>query len=54
MNLKLVIFDFDGVFTDGKIYFTSSGEIFKCYNGKDSYALKMLKNKKYKIWNNNC
>lgn len=39
----MIIFDFDGVFTNGKIYFSNTGEIFKCYNGKDSYALKLMK-----------
>lgn len=43
-NIKLVVFDFDGVFTDGKIYVGENSE-FKCYNGKDSYALKLLKDK---------
>ena len=46
--IKLVLFDFDGVFTNGKIYFNSNGEIEKCYNGKDSYALKILKNNNIK------
>jgi 3-deoxy-D-manno-octulosonate 8-phosphate phosphatase (KDO 8-P phosphatase) len=41
--IKFVIFDFDGVFTNGKIYFNNNGEIQKCYNGKDSYSLKILK-----------
>ncbi len=43
-KIKFVVFDLDGVFTDGKIY-VSSTDTFKCYNGKDSYALKLLNNK---------
>ena len=45
MNLiKLVCFDFDGVFTDGKFYFNNNNKfVSKCYNAKDSYALKLLK-----------
>jgi YrbI family 3-deoxy-D-manno-octulosonate 8-phosphate phosphatase len=41
--IKLVIFDFDGVFTDGKFYFNNNNTgVSKCYNAKDSYALKIL------------
>jgi len=39
------VFDFDGVFTDGKIYVLTSGEEMKCYNGKDSYGLILLRNR---------
>lgn len=42
-NTKYIFFDFDGVFSDGKIYINSRGEKMKCYNGKDSYGLKLLK-----------
>ena len=45
--IKLVIFDFDGVFTDGKFYFDNNDNIKKCYNGKDAYSLKIIK--KYDI-----
>ena len=39
-----MVFDLDGVFTDGKIYVLKNS-IMKCYNGKDSYGLKLLRNK---------
>ena len=39
----MVVFDFDGVFTDGKFYFNNNNIISKCYNAKDSLALKLLK-----------
>lgn len=42
-KIKLAVFDFDGVFTDGKIYVSADGVVTKCYNGKDSYGLKLLK-----------
>lgn len=42
--IKLIVFDFDGVFTDGKFYFDNNSNTKKCYNGKDAYALKILKN----------
>jgi YrbI family 3-deoxy-D-manno-octulosonate 8-phosphate phosphatase len=45
--IKFVVFDFDGVFTDGKFYFDNNNNVKKCYNAKDSYSLKILK--KYDI-----
>ena len=42
-KIKLAIFDYDGVFTDGKIYVDENGVKTKCYNGKDSYGLEILK-----------
>lgn len=42
-TIKFAVFDLDGVFTDGKIYVLEDS-IMKCYNGKDSYGLKLLKN----------
>ena len=41
--IKLIIFDFDGVFSDSKFYFDNSNNIKKTYNGKDSYSLKIIK-----------
>tara|TARA_B100001093_G_scaffold158253_2_gene150749 strand:+ start:68 stop:3286 length:3219 start_codon:yes stop_codon:yes gene_type:complete len=46
--IKLVVFDFDGVFTDGKFYFNNNNITSKCYNAKDSYSLKLLKRKNIK------
>ena len=43
-NIKLVIFDLDGVFTNSKIYISEKNDKFKTYNGKDSYGLKLLNN----------
>ncbi len=43
-NIKFVVFDFDGVFTDGKCYFTEDNKIKKFYNIKDGMALSILKN----------
>ena len=43
-KIKFVCFDLDGVFTDGKIYVDEHKHL-KCYNGKDSYGLKLLKDK---------
>lgn len=41
--IKFIVFDFDGVFTDGKFYFNETGITSKCYNAKDALALKILK-----------
>lgn len=46
--LKFVIFDFDGVFTDGKCYFDDNNNIKKYYNIKDGMALSILKNNNIK------
>ena len=45
--IKLIVFDFDGVFSNSKFYFDNSNNIKKTYNGKDSYSLKLIK--KYNI-----
>ena len=41
MKIKFVIFDFDGVFTDGTITF-NNGNIIKTYNCKDGTGIKLL------------
>lgn len=41
--IKLVVSDFDGVFTDGKCFFDGNGNINKYYNVKDGMALKLLR-----------
>lgn len=47
IKIKFVAFDLDGVFTDGKIYVDDQKQL-KCYNGKDSYGLKLLGDKNIK------
>ena len=42
-NIRLVIFDVDGVLTDGTLYLTDSGEEIKAFNSQDGHGLKMLK-----------
>lgn len=41
--IKFVIFDFDGVFTDGKFYFGPNNFYSKSYYVRDKHALTMLK-----------
>lgn len=47
LDIKFVVFDFDGVFTDGKIYYSANGDSFKSFNFHDGYGLILLK--KYDI-----
>lgn len=42
-TIKIAIFDFDGVFTDGRCYFDLNSKIQKYYNIKDGMGLKYLK-----------
>lgn len=43
-KIKLVIFDVDGVLTDGSLFVTESGEEIKAFNSRDGHGLKMLQN----------
>lgn len=40
--IKLLIFDVDGTLTDGKIYMSSSGELFKAFDIKDGYGISTM------------
>jgi 3-deoxy-D-manno-octulosonate 8-phosphate phosphatase (KDO 8-P phosphatase) len=42
-NIRLVIFDVDGVLTDGSLYLTDSGEEIKAFNSHDGHGIKMLR-----------
>lgn len=41
-NIKIVIFDIDGVLTDGSLFFDNQGEEYKAFNSKDGHGLRML------------
>jgi len=41
-QIKLVVFDVDGVFSDGSIYLGNAGEEYKAFNTKDGYGVKAL------------
>lgn len=45
VQIKNFIIDADGVFTDGKFYYTSEGKIMKKYGPEDADALSLLKGK---------
>ena len=47
--IKFVVFDFDGVFTDGKVYFDCQGNIQKYYNIKDGTGIKLLIEKNIEV-----
>jgi len=42
-NIKLVLFDVDGVLTDGSIYISELGECLKPFNVKDGLAIELLR-----------
>ena len=41
-SIKLVITDVDGVLTDGGMYYSDKGEIFKKFNTRDGMAVELL------------
>lgn len=41
-NIELVIFDIDGVMTDGSLFFDNNGEEYKAFNSFDGHGLRML------------
>lgn len=41
-NIKLLVLDVDGVLSDGKLYFSNSGEEIKAFNSLDGHGIKVL------------
>jgi len=41
-NIKLVIFDVDGVLTDGSLFLGDDGQEYKAFNSQDGHGMKML------------
>lgn len=41
-NIELVVFDVDGVLTDGSLYYTANGEGQKRFHALDGHGMKML------------
>ncbi len=41
-NIKLLLLDVDGILTDGKLYFSNSGEEIKAFHSLDGHGIKML------------
>ncbi len=42
-KIRLVIFDIDGVLTDGRLYFDHSGQEYKGFHARDSLGMKLLR-----------
>tara|TARA_B110000438_G_C15679346_1_gene591652 strand:+ start:566 stop:1057 length:492 start_codon:yes stop_codon:yes gene_type:complete len=42
-KIKLVITDVDGVLTDGGMYYSSKGEVYKKFNTRDGMGVELLK-----------
>lgn len=41
-EIELVVFDVDGVFTDGRIWIDTSGNESKCFHVRDGHGIKLL------------
>lgn len=41
-NVRLVIFDVDGVLTDGSLYLGDDSQEYKAFNSRDGHGMKML------------
>ena len=42
-RVKLMIFDVDGVLTDGSLMFTAEGDTMKAFNSMDGHGAKLLR-----------
>ena len=40
--VRLVVFDVDGVLTDGGLYFSDDGQEYKAFHSRDGHGMKML------------
>ena len=43
-QIKLVVFDVDGVLTDGSLFIGDDGEEYKAFHSKDGFGMKLLQN----------
>lgn len=41
-QIKLLIFDVDGVLTDGRLFFGDDGQEYKAFHSRDGHGMKML------------
>jgi len=48
-RIKLVVFDVDGVLTDGSLFLGDDGQEYKAFNSKDGLGMKMLQQSGVKI-----
>ena len=50
MNLRLAVFDLDGVLTDGKIWVTAEGHELRSMDVRDGYALARAAETGLPVW----
>lgn len=48
-KIKAFAFDVDGVFTDGSVQVSTTGDLLRTYNAKDGYAIRYASDKGYPI-----
>jgi 3-deoxy-D-manno-octulosonate 8-phosphate phosphatase (KDO 8-P phosphatase) len=48
-HITTLMFDIDGVMSDGKVYFLPDGTPTRSLNNKDSYAIQLAAKKKYRL-----
>jgi len=48
-NIRIAIFDVDGVLTDGSLHYADSGEESKIFNVQDGHGMRMLKDRGVKL-----
>ena len=48
-NITTFVFDIDGVFTDGQVLITTSGELLRKVSVKDGYAVKTALDKGFRV-----
>lgn len=48
-RIKLLVLDVDGVLTDGKLYFSNSGDEVKAFSTLDGHGIKMLQSNGVKV-----
>lgn len=41
--VRMIVFDVDGVLTDGSLFFGDQGEEYKAFNSRDGHGIKMLR-----------
>jgi 3-deoxy-D-manno-octulosonate 8-phosphate phosphatase (KDO 8-P phosphatase) len=41
-KIELLVLDVDGVLTDGRLYFSGSGEVLKTFHVRDGHGIKLL------------
>lgn len=42
-RIRLLVFDVDGVLTDGSLFFGDDGQEYKAFNSRDGHGMKMLR-----------